>query len=102
MSDSGVDSGIDPGFVCAVCMKEPAVGCACVPGIPMSVAFGRICLNKDAQPFDILKMEAIICGGAEKMNPIYLEQTTYVDGLYMSLGEALAKYPIKKEDLEFG
>lgn len=41
-------------MTCDVCHDEPMVGVASVPGVPMSVAYGRKCLNANAHPYDIV------------------------------------------------
>lgn len=41
-------------LVCDVCGAEPAVGVAAVPGVPVSVAYGRICLSANAHPMWVL------------------------------------------------
>lgn len=43
-----------PELTCDVCSAEPAVGVACVPFVPMSVAYGRRCLDANAHPWDVL------------------------------------------------
>lgn len=43
-----------PSLTCQVCNGEPAVGVAAVPGVPVSMAYGRKCLEANAHPYDIL------------------------------------------------
>ena len=35
---------------CQCCGKEPSVGVASIPGVPMSIAWGRNCLEADVVP----------------------------------------------------
>ncbi len=39
---------------CEVCGDEPSVGVAAVPGVPMSVSYGKRCLRANAHPLWIL------------------------------------------------
>jgi hypothetical protein len=43
-----------PALICEVCGDEPAVGVASVPGVPISVAYGRKCLSANAHPYGIV------------------------------------------------
>lgn len=53
---------------CEVCGDETAVGVAAVPGVPMSVPYGRACLNANAHPLGILIVNTACCGGLENTN----------------------------------
>jgi hypothetical protein len=50
-------------LTCDVCEKEPAVGVACVPGVPISMAYGAHCLAANAHPLSILVANTACCGG---------------------------------------
>lgn len=50
---------------CNVCDNEPAVGVCCVPGLPVSVAYGKNCLEADAHPWSLLVANTAIVGGLE-------------------------------------
>lgn len=39
---------------CQCCGNEPSVGVASIPGVPMSIAWGRKCLEAGVVPYDIL------------------------------------------------
>lgn len=41
-------------LICSVCEDEPAIGVCCVPGVPISMAYGRKCLDANAHPWSIL------------------------------------------------
>ena len=41
-------------LMCEVCKEEEAVGVFCVPGVPMSVAYGKKCLQANAHPWWVL------------------------------------------------
>lgn len=50
---------------CDVCGKEEMVGVAAVPGVPMSVAYGRECLSANAHPVWVLAANTAMVGGYE-------------------------------------
>lgn len=77
-------------LTCEVCNKEPALGVACVPGIPYSAAYGRECLKQRADPYPIIRANVECCGGTEYIRQEYLETITYFQDRYMTLREALA------------
>lgn len=52
-------------LTCDVCEAEPAVGVAAVPGVPMSMAYGRKCLDANAHPRFILVANTAQIGGLE-------------------------------------
>ena len=52
-------------LTCDVCGKEEAVGVACVPFVPMSVAYGRECLQANAHPWDVLVANTACLNGLE-------------------------------------
>lgn len=47
---------------CDVCNNEPAVGVACVPGMPVSVAYGAACLAANAHPYGLLVANTALIG----------------------------------------
>lgn len=50
---------------CQVCNKEPAVGVGAMPGIPMSFAYGRQCLQANAHPIEIVVGNTALMGGMD-------------------------------------
>lgn len=48
---------------CDVCDNEPSVGVACVPMMPISVAYGTKCLKANAHPWGLLIGNTAIVGG---------------------------------------
>lgn len=50
---------------CEVCYAEPAASAVCVPGVPVSMAYGRECLKVNAHPYGILVANTACCGGCE-------------------------------------
>lgn len=54
-----------PELTCEVCHHESAVGVAAVPGVPISVAYGRECLNANAHPYTIVVANTAMVGGYE-------------------------------------
>lgn len=53
------------GVDCEACGKEPAVGVAAVPGVPVSVAYGAQCLASNVHPLWLLVTNTAINGGIE-------------------------------------
>lgn len=51
---------------CEVCNNEPSVGVACIPGVPMSAAFGERCLAAGAIPYWAAVANTACCGGFSK------------------------------------
>jgi hypothetical protein len=51
---------------CEVCNDEPVAGVACVPGVPMSVAYGRKCLDANAHPMWVLAANTAMVGGYDE------------------------------------
>jgi len=86
-------------LMCEVCEKEPAVCVACVPGIPYSAAYGRECLRHGADPYGIVRANIACCSGPENVRPSYLETVVYVDGEYISIKDALKRYPMTLEEI---
>jgi hypothetical protein len=54
--------------VCEVCEDEPAVGVASIPMMPVSVAYGRMCLGANAHPWWALVANTAMCGGLIETN----------------------------------
>jgi hypothetical protein len=50
-------------LTCEVCHDEPALGVASVPGVPVSVAYGRKCVAANAHPYHILVANTAAIGG---------------------------------------
>ncbi len=48
--------------ICDVCQGEPAVGVAGVPGLPISVAYGKACLAANAHPYGLLVANTALLG----------------------------------------
>lgn len=58
---------------CDVCGKEPAVGVAAVPGVPISMAYGRDCLEANAHPYGILVANTALVGGLDRAGDWWIE-----------------------------
>jgi len=54
-----------PELVCEVCDKNPGVGVAAVPGVPISVAYCRECLEANAHPYWIVVTNTAMIGGLD-------------------------------------
>lgn len=48
---------------CDCCEQEPAVGVAAVPFVPLSIAWGRKCLEAHVVPYDIAVTLCAMIGG---------------------------------------
>lgn len=59
------NTNASPDLTCEVCSDEPAVGVACIPGMPVSVAYGRRCLDADAHPLWAVVANTAMCGGLD-------------------------------------
>lgn len=76
-------------LICDVCNDEPGVGVASVPGIPMSVAYGKKCLAANAHPYGILVSHTAILGGLENTADWWNEM---VVNTCKHLGKTLAEF----------
>lgn len=56
------------GLVCEVCNKNEALGVAAVPGVPMSVAYCKECLEANSHPMYVLVANTACVGGLEHAN----------------------------------
>jgi hypothetical protein len=90
-------------LICGICGKEPSVGDFGWADIPISVEIGKTCQAERAEPFRWLRHRA--CAAAvhgvrdQASYDNWLDESkTYVDGRYVSLREALARYPITQEE----
>lgn len=74
---------------CDVCKKEPAVGVACVPGMPVSVAYGRACLDANAHPYGLLVVNTALVGDYAKSAEWWQEM---VDATLTHLGKSREQF----------
>ncbi|PWK81694.1 hypothetical protein C8D88_116105 [Lentzea atacamensis] len=51
---------------CDVCGNEPMLGVASIPGMPISVAYGRECLKANAHPWWALVGNTALLGGLDQ------------------------------------
>lgn len=61
------------GDVCDVCEAEPTVGVASVPGVPISVAYCRKCLEANAHPWWVLVANTACMGGLQNADRWWVE-----------------------------
>lgn len=54
---------VEETLICDVCQKEPAVGVAAVPGVPMSCAYCKTCLGANAHPLFVVIGNTALVGG---------------------------------------
>lgn len=87
---------------CDVCGNEPSVGVAAIPGMPVSVAYGKSCLRANAHPWDLLVANTAMCGGfaqtAEWWQEMVLSTCNHL-GRPLSEFEADVRTEIAEEDL---
>lgn len=87
-------------ILCETCKTRAPKGVACVPCVPLSVAYCQECLDNNAHPFWVLKASVAINGGPVHTAAWFLDKmNTFVDGGYMTLRAALEKYPLGPEDI---
>lgn len=53
-------------LICDVCGERQAVGVAAVPGVPISVAYCKLCLQANAHPLYVLIGNTALCGGFDQ------------------------------------
>lgn len=75
------------------------MGVACVPGIPYSAAYGRNCLQRHADPYEIVRANIACCNGPEHVAEWVLGTMTFVDGEYITMRQALERYPMTPEEI---
>src|SRR5438270_14061852 len=90
--------------ICSTCGKEPMVGVFNLTEMPASAGIGEKCLAKRAEPFRCLRTHAcyVAVNGVKDQAAYenWLDKVkTYVDGGYVSMREALARYPITQEEM---
>lgn len=57
-----------PKLICEACNKNEAIGVACVPMVPCSVAYCRECLQVNSHPMPTLIANTICIGGLDYAN----------------------------------
>lgn len=62
-----------PELGCDVCNDEPGVGVAAIPGIPVSVAYGRRCLDANAHPWWAVVANTAAIGGLGEAAPWWVQ-----------------------------
>lgn len=60
-------------MICDVCNKNESVGVACIPMVPMSVAYCRECLQANSHPMYVLIANTVCIGGLEHANEDWKE-----------------------------
>jgi hypothetical protein len=80
-------------FICEVCGNEPGLGVACIPGMPMSVAYGRTCLENNAHPSWAMRAQVEMAGGVNEVIPEFLDSVVYEAGQYITLRASFEKNP---------
>ncbi len=57
-----------PELTCEACNKNKAIGVAAVPGVPISVAYCKECLQANSHPMYVLVGNTACVGGLEYAN----------------------------------
>ena len=63
-------------LICDVCGKNEAVGVACVPMVPCSMAYCQECLQANAHPLSGLIANTACIGGLEHANECWVKMIT--------------------------
>ena len=64
---------MDRKLICEVCEKNEAVGVCCVPGVPMSSAYCRECLQANAHPWNVIVANTACVGSFDDCIPEWKE-----------------------------
>lgn len=81
--------------LCDVCNKNESVGVACVPGVPISMAYCRECLQVNAHPYYVLVANTAMCGGLDQMND---EWKGMVTDTCKHLGKTIEQFNLDVQD----
>lgn len=63
-------------LICDVCGENEAVGVACVPGVPMSVPYCKVCLKANAHPLPVLIANTACIGGLDNASDEWKQMVT--------------------------
>ena len=74
-------------LTCDICNEEPAVGVAASGIGPFSIAWGRICLDRGAEPLFAIEALLDMNGGIEGCAEWFRKQVTFKDGKYLTVEE---------------
>jgi hypothetical protein len=85
-----------PEMRCEVCRDEPAAGVAAAPGVPISVAYGRGCLDANAHPWWVIVGNTAAIGGLDHAAPWWVQM---VDDTIRHLGRTLVDLAAAVADL---
>lgn len=56
---------LELGVTCDCCNKEPAIGAAAVPGMPVTIAWCATCLNANVVPYSLAVVNTVRLGGVD-------------------------------------
>lgn len=85
-------------LMCAVCGNEPAIGVFCVPGGPLSEAYGESCARLNIHPAWALRAVVECVGGVNAVSPEYLDLQVWESGKVITLRESLRRKPLNMEE----
>lgn len=75
--------------LCEVCGLHPAIGVACVPGLPVSAAYCTRCVQANAHPWGYLVANTAIAGGLHHTAPYWREM---VENTCTHLGKTMVQF----------
>ena len=87
LKEKGLKTSTKP--ICEVCGKNTSVGVACIPMVPMSVAYCQECLNANAHPWWALVANTALAEGLEHCNK---EWKQMVEDTCTHLGKTLTDF----------
>jgi hypothetical protein len=79
---------------CDTCHKNDAIGFAAMPGVPMSFAYCRECLNAGAHPYNMVVANTALIGGMASAADWWI---ALVDATLKHLGKSRTQFD---EDVE--
>lgn len=74
---------------CDVCKAEPSVTVCCIPGVPISMAYGLLCLKANAHPWGILVANTVCAGGYDQTADWWKQM---IDDTCAHLGKTLDEF----------
>jgi len=63
-------------LICDCCEKNEAIGVACVPGVPCSMAYCGECLEANSHPMNVLIANTVCIGGLGHANEYWRSMVT--------------------------
>lgn len=87
--------------LCEVCNENKPIGVACVPGIPLSVAYCERCLREGIHPLWAIRANVACCGGLEHMHDYCREIKVYhPTEKVITIQDEINRRPLTQEELK--